>query len=127
MNKIWIEIILFGLIALSSFFRCSSPKREVSRIGAPIPETLNLISLADILLNPKVYQDREVLLAGRVSYFCASGCEFNFQEGTNSIKVFSDLGAKILPLLKKETSIRIYGKVKGGDKPFLILLGLEVK
>lgn len=97
------------------------------KIGALVPVNIPITQLAALLKDPLAYQDKEVLLEGTVGYFCSSGCEFTYQEGVNSINVFSDFGAKILPLLKEKRPVRVYGKVKGGEKPFILLLGLDVK
>jgi|UniRef100_A0A7C3Z062 hypothetical protein len=122
------NILFFGLgLFLTIFFCGGGEKKSLSSIGAPIPNNLPVTSLSQILSEPNSYQEKEVLLEGTVGSFCSSGCEFTYQEGVNSIKVFADFGPKILKLLKKGRPIRLYGKVKGKEKPFLILLGLEIK
>ncbi|GEM_PF-2019761 len=121
--------LIIGIIVILVVFRYSArtQKKNLAGIGASIPKGLAVTPLQAILVDPLAYQDQEVLLEGTVGYFCSSGCEFTYQEGSFSIKVFADFGAKILTLLKKKRPVRVYGKVSGEEKPFLILLGLEIK
>jgi len=101
-------------------FYCGSKKVNY---GKEIPQNLPLTKIREILNAPSQYQDREVLISGKIISECGSGCWFFLQDETGMI--FVDLAPSqfaIPQFIGKE--VLVYGKVKEKQ---LIGLGVKLK
>lgn len=130
MNKNQIKIIsppkvelLFCFVSIMFlFFNCT--KKETKIPG--IPAGIEVIKLADIIANPQNYDGKKIILEGTASSVCASGCDFIFQEGPNTISI-QPKGFRI-PKLKIGQPVKVYAEIKSGTERIVITaLGLGAK
>lgn len=127
MNKNQIKIINSGLLfcflgIMFLFFSCAKKGTSVPSIPAGIEVT----KLADIIANPQTFDGKKVLLEGAAIYVCASGCDFTFQDGPNTISIHSK-GFKI-PKMKIGQPVKVYAEIKAGTERIVVTaLGLRVK
>jgi uncharacterized protein YdeI (BOF family) len=103
------------------FFYCGSKKIDY---GKEIPQNLPLTKIREILSAPSQFQDKEVLLSGKIISECGSGCWFFLQDENNDV-IYVDLAPSrfaILQLIGKD--VLVYGKIK---KDYLVGLGVKLK
>ncbi|MCS7250765.1 MAG: hypothetical protein N2323_01255 [candidate division WOR-3 bacterium] len=97
------------------------------KYGKEIPQDLSPIKIREILNSPTSYQNKEVLVIGKITAECGSGCWFFIQDETGQIYV--DLAPSKFAIPQRiGKEVIVYGKVeiKHGE-PMIIGKGVKFK
>lgn len=70
--------------------------------AAPIIAELPVVKIGDILTDPKAYDGKKLVVQGKISRECPSGCWFNLQDG-NAV-IYIDLAANNMVIPQKTGS-----------------------
>jgi hypothetical protein len=92
---------------------------------APVTIGPAVVKIGDILTNPKDYDGKDVIVKGKISRECPSGCWFNLQEG-NAV-IYIDLAPSNMVIPQKTgSSARVTARVvrEGSD---VYLIGSKVE
>jgi hypothetical protein len=94
-------------------------------VGTPVITEPPLVKIADILVNPKEYDGKNVIVRGKISRECPSGCWFNLQDG-NAVIYIDLLPSNIVIPQKTGSSARVTARVvrEGSD---VYLIGSKVE
>ena len=89
------------------------------KIGPPV------VKISDILTNPKGYDGKDVIVKGKISRECPSGCWFNLQDG-NAVIYIDLLPSNIVIPQKTGSSATVTARVvrEGSD---VYLIGSKVE
>ena len=84
-----------------------------------------VVKIADILVNPREYDGKNVIVRGKISRECPSGCWFNLQEG-NAVIYIDLLPSNIVIPQKTGSNARVTARVvsEGSD---VYLIGSKVE
>lgn len=95
------------------------------KLGIDIPRDRTVTSLAAVLQNPSVYDEKMVVMKGIVSGQCAALCEFDFRDGAHTVTVFPQ-GFKF-PKLKTGKEVTVYAHITSGAEQVVVsALGLTM-
>ena len=79
-----------------------------------------VVKIADILVNPKQYDGKNVIVKGKIARECPSGCWFNLQDG-NAVIYIDLLPSNIVIPQKTGSSARVTARVvREGNDVYLI-------
>jgi hypothetical protein len=105
----------------------SAPAAAENGTAGVAPVTIGppVVKIADILVNPKEYDGKNVIVKGKISRECPSGCWFNLQEG-NAVIYIDLLPSNIVIPQKTGSSARVTARVvrEGSD---VYLIGSKVE
>jgi len=92
---------------------------------APVIIGPQVVKIGDILTNPKGYDGKEVIVKGKISRECPSGCWFNLQDG-NAVIYIDLLPSNIVIPQKTGSSATVTARVvrEGSD---VYLIGSKVE
>ena len=92
---------------------------------APVKIEPPVVRIGDILTNPREYDGKEVIVKGKISRECPSGCWFNLQDG-NAVIYIDLLPSNIVIPQKTGSSARVTARVisEGSD---VYLVGSKVE
>ncbi|MEO0117149.1 MAG: hypothetical protein ABIK97_06400 [candidate division WOR-3 bacterium] len=97
------------------------------RYGKEIPQNLSPIPIKEILNSPKEYQNKDILITGKIVAECGSGCWFFIKDETGQIYV--DLAPSKFAIPQRiGKEVIVYGKleIKNGE-PLIIGKGVKFK
>jgi len=87
---------------------------------APVKIEPPVVKIGDILTNPKEYDGKNVIVKGKITRECPSGCWFNLQEG-NAVIYIDLLPSNIVIPQKTGSSARVTALVvREGNDVYLI-------
>jgi len=109
MIKRGILVVLFLAVALT-LVGCGKGK---VRYGEAIPGSVKVVKLKEILRNPQVYKNKEVVLEGNYGIYCCPS-DFLYKEGLESVEIYPK--GFPTPKLDKGKPIRVYGIVRSIEK-----------
>ena len=98
---------------------------NISSAVTPVKTEPPVVKIADILVNPKEYDGKNVIVKGKISRECPSGCWFNLQDG-NAVIYIDLLPSNIVIPQKTGSSARVTARVvrEGSD---VYLIGSKVE
>jgi hypothetical protein len=103
---------------------CNGP--ESGRYGVQIPEEAPVLSLAQILESPHIYDGEKLVVKGVIAGQCASLCEFFLRDGVHRATIYPQ-GYK-LPKLTIGKTVRAYVLVTSGEEHVVFsALGLKIE
>lgn len=103
------------LLSLFFWFNLTGCKgQENLKLGIPIPSGVQATQLADIVKNPKKFNEQKVLVEGVVAAQCATLCEFTLKSGLNKVTIFPE-GFQ-LPKLTKGLKTKVWVLVTAGEE-----------
>ncbi len=105
-----ITLLTATLLLLSS---CGSKDETLGEVPSG-----KVISLATVLESPDSYHKQTVTLEGVVAAQCGNRCDFTFNEGTKSVKIY--MGDIEAPILQKGTPVKVTADVFKGDKKVIL-------
>ena len=121
-RKLLNVFVMIGFIVL--ILGCSKQKEEYgSRIS-----NKKIVTIESILENAKQYENEKVVIEGKITSECPSGCWFNLNsEGNNVIRVDLNPGGFAIPQIIGKKVV-VEGKVKvDGETPEVIGEGVKIK
>lgn len=118
--------ILFGstiLVIISLLVLAGCAKKET--YGAVIDTDIHLTMISDILAHPEQHTGREVVLHGKITMECGSGCWFFLDDETAQIYVdLNPAGLAIPQYVGKK--VKVIGKILQVDERIVVnASGLE--
>jgi hypothetical protein len=83
---------------------------------APVAAVVNTVRIGDILQDPKVFDGKTVVVEGKISRECPSGCWFTLKDGNAEIYIDLNPSGMVIPQ-KTGAYARVTAKVinEGGD------------
>ena len=92
---------------------------------SPLKTELPVVKIADILVNPREYDGKSVIVKGKITRECPSGCWFNLQDG-NAVIYIDLLPSNIVIPQKTGSSAKVTARVvsEGSD---VYLIGSKVE
>jgi hypothetical protein len=102
-------------------------KPKIEQFGDPIIKT---VSICQILVNPKDFEDQDVVIEGLISWECGMGCRFQLESLEKKGKTINgSVGDNIEKIPQRKGYLaRVLGKVQLNDKeePVITATGMEI-
>ncbi|MEW6243752.1 MAG: hypothetical protein AB1497_05690 [Bacillota bacterium] len=124
-KRVIVFVFLFVAFAGYFFFRGLLSPKEV--FGAEAPPGARTVRISEILANPTAYSGQTLVVDGKISLTCGSGCWFYMVSADGSEGILVDLAPAGLTVPRRiNASVRVYGGVRvEGNR--VLLEGLRVE
>ncbi len=124
-KRVIVFVLLFLVFTGYLLFRgLSSPKEA---FGAEAPPGARAVRIGEILANPTAYAGQTLVVDGKISVTCGSGCWFYMVSADGSEGILVDLAPAGLTVPRRiNAAVRVYGGVRV-DGNRVLLEGLRVE